>query len=120
MPQAQQRRSGNWAEQRALRLLQNRGWQVLARQWRCPWGEIDLLLHKSGRLLLVEVKGRRHCGVDGWGVAALDRRKRRRLEAAYGLWLAAHPAYQACSLELVAALVPLPPATDPVRWVRWG
>lgn len=120
MPQPQHQRSGHWAEQRALRLLRARGWGLLAQRWRCPWGEIDLLLHKPSRLLLVEVKGRRRCGPDGWGVAALDRRKRQRLGAAYGLWLVDHPAYEACSLELVAALVPLPPATGPVRWVRWG
>ena len=120
MPQPPQCRWGSWAEQRALRLLRGRGWRPLAQQWRCPWGEIDLLLHKPGRLLLVEVKGRRRCGLDGWGVAALDWRKRQRLAAAYGLWLVSHPAYEACRLELVAALVPLPPATGPVRWLRWG
>ena len=115
-----QRRSGTWAEQRALRLLRARGWRPLARQWRCRWGELDLLLHKPGRLLLVEVKGRSGCGRDGWGVAALDRRKRRRLAASYGLWLVAHPGYQHCSLELVCALVPLPPVRGPVRWLRWN
>jgi putative endonuclease len=115
-----QRRWGTWAERRALRLLTSRGWRPLAAQWRCRWGEIDLLVHKPGRLLLVEVKGRRRCGLDGWGVAALDRRKWRRLEASYGLWLAQHPHYHRCSLELVCALVPLPPVRGPVRWVRWG
>jgi|Laugresu1bdmlbsd_1035121.scaffolds.fasta_scaffold11814_5 putative endonuclease len=115
-----QRRWGNWAEQRAQRLLRAAGWRVVARQWRCRWGEIDLLLAKPERLLLVEVKGRRRCGADGWGVAALDRRKWRRLEATYGLWLAEHPAHRHSSLELVCALVPLPPARGPVRWVRWG
>ena len=119
MASTEQRRSGTWAEQRALRLLRDRGWRLLAWQWRCRWGEIDGLVHKPGRLLLVEVKGRRRCGPDGWGVAGLDRRKRHRLAAAYGLWLAQHPAYQHCSLELVCALVPLPPVRGPVRWVRW-
>lgn len=117
-PTDQQRR-GRWAEQRALRLLRHRGWRLIAQQWRCRWGEIDLLLHKPQRLLLVEVKGRSGCGPDGWGVASLHRRKRGRVAAAYGLWLAQHPAYQACDLELVCALVPLPPARGPVRWVRW-
>jgi len=112
-------RSGNWAEQRALRLLQRSGWRLLARQWRCRWGELDLLLHKPQRLLLVEVKSRRRCGPDGWGAASFDAAKRARLEAAYGCWLAAHPRYQRCSLELVLALVPQPPATAPVRWIRW-
>ena len=114
-----QQRGGNWAEQRALRLLRARGWAPLSRQWRCRWGEIDMLLHKPQRLLLVEVKGRCRCGPDGWGVAALGRGKRRRLEAAYGLWLVEHPQYSPCTLELVCALVPLPPARGPVRWVRW-
>jgi putative endonuclease len=36
---ASQRR-GNWAEQRALRLLRGTGWQLLARQWHCRWGEL--------------------------------------------------------------------------------
>ena len=113
-------RSGRWAEQRALRLLQGRGWRLLSRQWHCRWGELDLILLKPGRLLLGEVKGRRRCGADGWGLAALDGRKRRRLDRAYRCWLAAHPTHAACTLELVCALVPLPPARGSVRWLRWG
>jgi len=73
----------------------------------------------SHSLLLVEVKSRRRCGPDGWGAASFDAAKRARLEAAYGCWLAAHPRYQRCSLELVLALVPQPPAMAPVRWIRW-
>ncbi len=111
-------RRGNWAEQRAARLLRAAGWRLLANQWCCRWGEIDLLLHKPHRLLLVEVKSRRRCGVDGWGVARFDAAKRRRLAAAYACWLAAHPRYQRCSLELVLALVPQPPLREPVRWIR--
>ena len=111
-------RRGNWAEQRAARLLRAAGWQLLASQWRCRWGEIDLLMHKPQRLLLVEVKSRRRCGPDGWGVASVDAAKRRRLEAAYACWLAAHPRYGECTLELVVALVPQPPLRGPVRWIR--
>ena len=109
MSRTPQQRQGDWAEQRALRLLRQQGWWILERQWRCRWGELDLLLHKPGRLLLVEVKARQRCGPDGWGVASLDHRKRQRLAAAYGCWLAEHPRYANCSLELVCALVPLPP-----------
>ena len=117
---ASQRR-GNWAEQRALRLLRGTGWQLLARQWHCRWGELDLLLHKPQRLLLVEVKSRGRRGVDGWGLASFTPRKRARLSRAFDCWLAAHPHYQHCSLELVLALVPQPPAKEPVRWIRcWG
>ena len=77
MARTQQQRSalaGGWAEQRALRLLRSRGWRLLDRNWRCRWGELDLVVRKPGRLLVVEVKGR--CsGLDGWGTAALQRGK---------------------------------------------
>jgi putative endonuclease len=111
------RLAGGWAEQRALRLLRQRGWRLLARNWRCRWGELDLVLEKSGRLLLVEVKGR-SSGVDGWGLAALSRGKRRRLERAWACWLAAHPERVIAPVQLVYALVALPPARGPVRWIR--
>jgi putative endonuclease len=118
MATSARRRCGNWAEQRAARLLQAAGWRLLARQWQCRWGEIDLLLHKPRRLLLVEVKSRRRRGADGWGVASFGAAKRARLRATYSCWLAAHPRFQGCSVELVLALVPQPPARAPVRWIR--
>jgi putative endonuclease len=113
------RLAGGWAEQRALRLLHQRGWRLRDRNWRCRWGELDLVLEKPGRLLLVEVKGRRS-GVDGWGVAALGWRKRSRLERAWRCWLAEHPEADGLPVDLVYALVPLPPAGGPVRWLRPG
>ena len=119
----QRRIPGQWAEQRALRLLRSRGWQLVARRWPCRWGELDLVVAKPGRLLLVEVKGRRCRGPDGWGAAALGPYKRARLARAWACWLAAHPERAELPLEVVFALVPLPPARGAVRWLRldqWG
>jgi putative endonuclease len=119
-------RSGDWAEQRALRLLRCQGWRLLSRQWHCRWGELDLVLAKPGRVLLVEVKARglgarpaeqRGVGV-GTGGWALGAAKRRRLERAWHCWLADHPTWAEASVEWVAALVPLPPSRQGVRWVR--
>ena len=115
-----QQRQGGWAEQRALRLLRSRGWSLVARNWSCRWGELDLLVAKDSRLLLVVVKGRARAGPDQGGTAALDRRKRRRVSRAWCCWLADHPDWQHCSVELVCALVPLPPLRGPVRWLRWN
>ena len=117
MPITKERLQGGWAEQRVLRLLRRQGWRLLSRNWLCRWGELDLVLSKPGRLLVVEVKGRSGPG-DGHGVAALDIRKRRRLARAWRCWLADHPDRACCPVELVAALVPLPPARGAVRWIR--
>jgi putative endonuclease len=113
-----QQRQGDWAEQRALRLLRQRGWRLLDRQWRCRWGELDLVCSKGQRLLVVEVKARRRGSADGGGVLALRGDKRRRLSRSWDCWLAAHPLWQQSPVEMVAALVTLPPARLPVRWIR--
>ncbi|MFN6337717.1 MAG: YraN family protein [Cyanobacteriota bacterium] len=118
MPSTPAQRQGRWAEQRALRLLQGRGWRLVSRNWRCRWGELDLVLRKPGRLLLVEVKGRGPGHRDGDGASALRHHKRLRLERAWACWQAAHPHLADQPVELVAALVPLPPRREPVRWIR--
>ncbi|MFZ9228268.1 MAG: YraN family protein [Prochlorococcaceae cyanobacterium] len=115
--------AAGWAEQRVLRLLLARGWLLVARNWRCRWGELDLVLTKPQRLLVVEVKGRSSAGPDGGGWAALRLRKRQRLRRSIACWLAAHPQYGCFELQLVAALVWLPPRRGAVRWCSlsdWG
>ena len=52
----QTKRWGAWAEQRVTDLLQGRGWCQLERNWACRWGELDLVMTKGDRLLVVEVK----------------------------------------------------------------
>ena len=118
MPSTPLQRQGRLAEQRALRLLESRGWQLVSRNWHCRWGELDLVLRKPGRLLLVEVKGRGRRPRDAQGLLALHRAKQMRLERAWACWQAAHPHLADQPVELVAALVPLPPRRDPVRWIH--
>ena len=64
---------GAAAETRVLNLLISKGWQLLDRNWTCQWGEIDLVMHKKGQLLVVEVKGRSSRDRDrgGWTLLAL-------------------------------------------------
>ncbi|GGM98398.1 UPF0102 protein [Thermus composti] len=50
---------GAWAEERALRYLLERGYRLLGRNRRTPFGEVDLFLEKDGVYVVVEVKQRR-------------------------------------------------------------
>lgn len=119
---------GRLAEQLVLRLLHRSGWQLVSQRWFCRYGEIDLLLNKRTRLLLVEVKARRCRGLDDWGLRAFDQAKRLRLCRAMNCWSAAHPRFSEHTLEVVLALVPLPLhsrplhqrtlRSRPVRWIR--
>ncbi len=49
---------GRWAEEAALSYLQGRGYRLLGRNLRTPYGEIDLFLEKEGVYVVVEVKQR--------------------------------------------------------------
>ena len=50
---------GDFGEQAAAAHLIRRGYQLLARKWRCPAGEIDLLMRDGPTLVFVEVRTRR-------------------------------------------------------------
>ena len=49
---------GQWAEQQALRILIDHGFQLLIANYYCRYGEIDLIVHKAQELVFVEVKAR--------------------------------------------------------------
>lgn len=61
---------------------------MLARNWRCPHGEIDLVLGRPGLVVFCEVKARAS-GWFGGAAAAVDHRKQMRLRRLAAAWLAA-------------------------------
>lgn len=57
-----------------------RGYRVVARNWRCRLGELDLVVERRGVLVFCEVKSRRP-GPHGEGYEAVTWRKRAKLRA---------------------------------------
>ena len=51
-------RAGRAAEDRAAWLLRIKGYRIVARRWRCPKGEIDLVAQRGRLTVFVEVKAR--------------------------------------------------------------
>lgn len=49
---------GRAAERAALRFLRRRGFRILARNYRSPYGEIDLIARDGGAIVFIEVKSR--------------------------------------------------------------
>lgn len=81
---------GRAGEDRAARYLEARGYDVLDRNWRAPGGELDLIVARTGELVIVEVKTRRGSAF-GHPFEAIDARKRSRLWRLAIGWVAAHP-----------------------------
>jgi len=81
-------RQGRFAEWLCLWHLRLRGWRIVARGWRCPSGEIDILARRGGVLAVIEVKSR---GEIDAAAAALAPRQRRRISRAAEAFLLSRP-----------------------------
>jgi putative endonuclease len=63
-----------------------RGYEVLDRNWRCPAGELDLVMRAGATLVFCEVKTRSSAAF-GAPVEAVTLAKQARLRRLAGLWL---------------------------------
>jgi putative endonuclease len=81
-------RLGLSAESRAAAFLIAKGYRIVARRWRSPVGEIDIVARRRGTLVFVEVKARER--FDDAAEAVIGRQQRRIIAAAEA-WLASHP-----------------------------
>lgn len=95
-------RHGRLAEWLCLWHLRLRGWRIVARGWRCPSGEIDILARRGGVLAVIEVKSR---GEIDAAAAALPPRQRRRIARATEAFLLSRPDLAALDLRFDLMLV---------------
>jgi putative endonuclease len=90
------------AESRAAAWLIAHGYRILARRWKCPLGEIDIIAARRHTLIFVEVKAR--ANLDAAAEAVTERQKQR-IAAAAEVWLAANPIPAICDMRFDAILV---------------
>jgi putative endonuclease len=97
---------GKRGEELAARHLTDDGYQVLARNWRCSAGEIDIVASDGAVLVVVEVKTRTSTAF-GTPADAITRRKAGKLRELALTWLAEHPgAGRAVRFDVVGVLLP--------------
>ena len=112
---------GAHAEDLACRFLLRQGLRLLARNYRCRQGEIDLIMQDRDNLVFVEVRYRRQSRY-GSGLESVTHRKQRRIVHCAAHYLHCHPqaARQAARFDVVA----LGPDTDGrmsdtgIEWIR--
>jgi putative endonuclease len=84
---------GSRGEDATADAYRRRGFRIVARNWRCRLGELDLVVQRRGVLVFCEVKSRRE-SVFGGGFEAVTRRKQAKLRAVAQAFLQAtgsHP-----------------------------
>lgn len=100
-------RLGRVAEQLCRLSLALRGYRVLARRYRTPVGEIDIVARRGDLLAVIEVKAREDMAT---AIAAVTPQQQQRLERAAAMFLARHPHLAALAVRFDVMVV------APWRW----
>jgi putative endonuclease len=95
-------RTGLSAEACAAAYLMAKGYRILAKRFRTPYGEIDIVARRRNLLAFVEVKARG--SLDDAAYAVTPRQQTRIIEAAQA-WLMAHPEHAEFDLRFDAMLI---------------
>jgi putative endonuclease len=84
-PDLSKKALGAYGETRVARWYEAQGYEVLARNWRCPVGELDLVLGRGQLVVFCEVKTRSsdRFGVPAEAVTITKQRRIRRLAMAW-------------------------------------
>ena len=95
-------RRGHAAELLCLWHLRLRGWRILARRFRVPAGEVDLIARRGGVLAAIEVKARDSIAAASEAVSA---HQRRRIARALAHFVALRPELARLDLRFDVMLV---------------
>ena len=94
--------TGLSAESRAAAMLLAKGYRILARRFRTPYGEIDIVARKRDLIAFVEVKAR--ATLDEAAYAVTPRQQARICDAAQA-WLQAHPEHAEFELRFDVMMI---------------
>jgi putative endonuclease len=104
---------GALAEAAAAEFLSGRGLRLLERNYRCRFGEIDLIMSDGGTLVFVEVRYRGNNSFGG-AVASITAAKREKLLRAARHYMAARQEFPACRFDAVL----LSGDTQELEWIE--
>ena len=103
--------SGAWGEALAAEFLRKKRYKLVAANYRCRFGEIDLIVCNRSYLVFVEVKLRKS---DKFASASefVDFRKQNRLRSTASLYLSEHPTQLQPRFDVIEIYAPDGTATE--------
>ena len=113
------RERGHWAEGLAQDYLRHNGLKPLAKNHRCRWGEIDLIMRDRDMVVFVKVRYRARSDF-GTGAESIDRQKRSRLVATARDYLQrnAQLSNSPCRFDVISVSPARSNADHCVEWIR--
>jgi|SRR5680860_778014 len=71
---------GKYGEEYTVRIVQEAGLRIIALNYRCPKGEMDIIAREDETLVFIEVRTRQS-SYRGWGEETITKKKAQRLQA---------------------------------------
>ena len=96
---------GQWGEELAARYLIEHGYRIVDANWRCRFGEIDLIAKEKGYLCFVEVKLRKNDRMAS-AMEFVDARKQKKLRTTAQLYLSIHPIQEQPRFDVIEVYAP--------------
>jgi len=93
-----------WGEDLVAEWYVKRGYDIVARNWRCRQGEIDIIASRDSVLVICEVKTRASADF-GSPALAVDSNKQQRLRRLAAHWLSENPTTRVSVRFDVAAVI---------------
>ncbi|MBQ6780749.1 MAG: YraN family protein [Treponema sp.] len=111
MTEKSTRQVGNEGEEKACLWLKNKGYEIVARNWRVRRGEIDIIAEKENLLVFAEVKTLPSGDVETLS-HELDERKQKRIVETAKLFLLNHRKYSNDIIRFDVLVVNMPGFDD--------
>jgi putative endonuclease len=96
-----QQRVGRWGEQAAAEYLEEKGYTILARNFRTQHGEVDIIARQENVLVFVEVKTR-SSNRFGYPEHSVTPRKKMHILSAAEKYILEHPEFQTWRVDVIA------------------
>lgn len=108
---------GSKGEELAVQYLKKKGYKVIERNYRCQWGEIDLIARDKETLIFVEIKARSSSGF-GLPQEAVDRFKQEKLIQVAKVYMAEHRLQETIPARFDVVAVHLTPAGPDIELIK--
>ena len=99
------KQDGDWGEALAAEYLEARGCRIVEREWRCRFGEIDLIAENRNYLVFVEVKLRKNAHF-AEAMEFVDRRKQERLRQTAAVYLSQYETQKQPRFDVIEIYAP--------------
>lgn len=107
---------GEWGEELAKQYLLDKGWNYLESNWRCPLGEIDLIMQDGPDRVFVEVRLRK-MGKYGSGADTVTWQKQCKLKRAVGVYQSKNGYWGSIRIDVISiTLDDHKPQIEHIEW----